>query len=139
METGVLIRTVSRGSTAASAKLKSGDLILSLAAKASKENVPAEADDLQDFDDLVERLKDFRPGDVVYLTVVRDFRRAALQLRMFRQLNVPPRNLPKPTQDKLKPGAENPNPGQLRDVPTYRPEVVEVELKGWRDLKTDDR
>ncbi|MCP4787895.1 MAG: hypothetical protein GY878_30635 [Fuerstiella sp.] len=107
-ESGVLIGTVSRGSTAASADLRFGDLILRLSAtapKTSKEDAPNAAADLTGFDDLVERLKEFRPGDVVYLTMVR--------------------------------GARRPNPGQPDAKPTYGPEVVKVTLKGWRDLKTN--
>ncbi|HIE97481.1 MAG TPA: PDZ domain-containing protein [Fuerstia sp.] len=121
---GVLIRTVSRGSTAASADLAAGDLILGLTAtplKTPKENASGAAHNLRDFDDLVERLKEYRPGDVVYVTVVRDFRRAVLQNRLFRQLNIPLR-------DNQKLPVETPKPDQ---------EVVEVTLKGWRDLKTD--
>ena len=136
---GVLIQTVSKGSTAASAELESGDLILRLSATApnpAKDSVPNAADDLQDFDDLVERLKEFRPGDVVYLTVVRDFRRAVLHSRLLRQLNIPPREAPRPGEDSLKPPLGTPKPNQPNAVPTYGPVVVEVKLKGWRDLKT---
>ena len=135
---GVLIGTVSRGSTAASAELDAGDLIVRLTATAprnSKDNAPDTADDLRDFDDLVERLKKFRPGDVVYVTVVRDFRMAALHDRLLRQLNVQPGELPNPGDLRLPLGT--PKPKQPKGVPAYDEEIVEVKLKGWRDLKTD--
>ena len=110
---GVLIQTVTKGSTAAAAKLQPGDLLLGLTARlpdAPKDSVPEASENLSDFDDLVERLKNFRPGDVVYLTVVRDFRMAALQGRLPRAIE-----------------------------PSDRQRVVEVTLKGWQDLETDGR
>jgi S1-C subfamily serine protease len=109
----VLIQTVTKGSTAAAAKLQPGDLLLGLTARlpdAPKDSVPEASDNLRDFDDLVERLKKFRPGDIVYLTVIRDFRLAALQGRL--------------------PRAIKPSGGE---------EVVEVKLKGWQELETDGR
>ena len=113
LERGVLIQTVTKGSTAAAAKLQPGDLLLGLTARlpdTPKDSVPEASENLRDFDNLVERLKEFRPGDVVYVTVIRDFRMAALQGRLPRAIN-----------------------------PSYGEEVVEVTLKGWQELETDGR
>jgi hypothetical protein len=139
LERGVLIQTVTRGSTAAAAKLQPGDLLLGLKARLPnppKDNVPQPSDNLRDFDELVERLKQFRPGDVVYLTVIRDFRMTAGPGRLLGRPNLLPR--PEPQPDDQEPDAEKPKSGEPdSNRGPHGEEIVEVTLKGWHELETD--
>lgn len=108
---GVLIKSVSRGGSADAAGLRERDFIVSIV-----EPVPdgisevekqkrLEAQKLQDFDDLVERLKKYREGDVIKLQVVRG---------LFGGNQFAPRV---PPQGQRGPA-----------------EIVDVKLKGWMDL-----
>ncbi|MDG2130511.1 MAG: PDZ domain-containing protein [Fuerstiella sp.] len=129
---GVLIQTVTKGSTAAAATLQPGDLILGLVARPAnnpKNSVPEPSGNLRDFDDLVERLKEYRPGDVVYLTVIRNFRMTALPGGLFGQRNIMPRAQPN-DQDRKNPDGTKPAHGE---------EVIEATLKGWQELETVGR
>ncbi len=74
---GVVIEGVTKGSSAADAKLQRMDRILAIVEPIA-EDLPAderrrleEKQNLRDFDDLVERLKKYRDGDVINLRVVR--------------------------------------------------------------------
>ena len=118
---GVLIGQVTAGSSAADAGLKPGNLIVAIlpknsepAAPANKEGelapeiVPGTAVDktlLRDFDDLVERLMEYREGDVMTVRV-----QTAGHVPGFDQL---------PGNDQLK---------------EANLEEVKVTMKGWQDL-----
>lgn len=81
---GVLIGQVTPGSSAAEAKLRAGDLIVAIEPKFTEpvsedkevpQIIPAETEDktlVRDFDDLVERLMDYREGDIMTVRIRRD-------------------------------------------------------------------
>lgn len=128
---GVLIDRVSPGSSAEAAGLRPGDLIIAIedpaGAKAGAEEgktpakpIPVEPDAaedlfnlekdktlLRDFDDLVDRLMDYRQGDVMTVRLIRGFR----PNRIF----------------------DVPNENEERQ-PGLRIEVVKIKMKGWEDL-----
>lgn len=111
----VLISYVSKGGAAFAAGLQTGDLIVAInnpdrekltdeeLAKAKK------AELLRDFDDLIERLKQYRAGDVIELRVIREF------------------------TSKVERGPD----GSLRPRRNIDlvEEVVPVTLKGWEELE----
>lgn len=109
---GVLIETITKGGSAADAGLLPGDLILEIVEPIPDElseeekRLRKEAQKLRDFDDLVERLKKYREGDVMRLRIIRGIG-AANQFGQF----------------------QNP-PLQIRPVE----KIVDVKLKGWDKL-----
>ena len=116
---GVLIDGVTKGSSAADAKLQRMDRILAIV-EPIPEDLPSderqkleEKQNLRDFDDLVERLKKYRDGDVIKLRVVR----AAGFLR--------PNSFGRPPEI----------PPQI-ELPV---EIVPVKLKGWEKLPVEPR
>lgn len=128
---GVLIDRVSPGSSAEAAGLLPGDLIIAIedpaAEKAKPEEdkqaakpIPVDPDAgedlfnlekdktlLRDFDDLVDRLMDYRQGDTMTVRVIRGFR--------------PNRIFGVPDRDEDRP-------------PGLQIEVVKIKMKGWEDL-----
>lgn len=115
---GVLISQVSGGSSAEAAGLKAGDLIVAMEKKrAAKQSESDESDVLEikpgsdktllrDFDDLVDRLMDYRVGDVMMAQVSRQ-----PQIRRFIE--------PQPID---------------QEFPQQETETIEIKLKGWEDL-----
>lgn len=115
VDDGVIVESVTRGSSAADAGLNSMDKILAILEPVPDGATPEERQKieqksrLRDFDDLVERLKQYRDGDVIRLKVVRG---AGYLTR---------RNVLGPIPDL---------PGQLQ----LKEETVDVTLKGWEKL-----
>ncbi|MCA9082667.1 MAG: PDZ domain-containing protein [Planctomycetaceae bacterium] len=73
---GVFIQTVTSGSSAEAAGIRPGDLILGVVneEKAEDGTVTRKVVPIQDFDDLVDRLKSYDKGDVMKLQIVGGFR-----------------------------------------------------------------
>ena len=139
--TGVMIDQVSRGSSAAEAGLKPGDVIVAIAEKfgsfpEQKPPPPSPNDDddddpddepgekpegsedrtlLRDFDDLVDRLMNYREGDIMTIRVVRGLDR--FQNHRFRQPLPPLPALAPPQQPTIK--------------------IIKVKMKGWVDMITE--
>lgn len=138
---GVSIQGVSKGGSAEKAGLEPGDFLLAMYGPGEKVQPmeydpdqwrtfrrpgeinpkdPAEtnnANRLVDFDQLVDRLKKYSPGDKVKLQLVKKFRSS----QMFR---------PFPQIPPVNPRGDDPNP----ENPTGKVIEVEVELIGWADL-----
>lgn len=110
---GVLIDAVTKGGSAEAAGLDRRDVLVSIVEPIPEELDPEEkekrlaAQKLRDFEDLVERLKKYRVGDVVKLRVIR-----AITVKD----QFGPRMIPG------HPGAE---------------QIVEVKLKGWHELPAE--
>ena len=129
---GVLIDRVSGGSSAAAAGLKAGDWIIAIDEKDEQKPAPNKQQDdpkpaeaappapdkppedktaLRDFDDLVDRLMDYREGDIMTLRVVRGFEYFSRN-RLFRR--------------------------DAQESPPPTVEVIKVRMKGWADLTTEE-
>jgi len=122
---GVMIMEVSEGSSAKDAGLKEGDLILAIDDPSQKSNdAKDEQEDsksdeerlddktlLRDFDDLVARLMDYKPGDVMTMRVIRNYP-SIRTLQLFGR----------PDLERF--------PRQPLKI-----ETIKVKLKGWEHLK----
>lgn len=115
---GVIIESVTKGSSAADAGLNSMDLLVSIVEPIPEDASPAEREEaekkaeLRDFDDLVERLKKYRDGDIIQLKVVR----GAGHL----------------TRNNFF----GPAPDLPQQIP-LKEEIVSVTLKGWEKLPVE--
>ncbi len=115
---GVRIFQVSRGSSAAEAKLQVGDVLIGMLNEPPADDVDPEdielneTQKLKDFDHLVERLKAYREGDKVWLIVRRG----------------PPIMI---NRGFIIPRGEPP----FRQGVAAKLEVIEVTLKGWDKLE----
>lgn len=117
---GVLIESVSKGSSAEAAGLSAGDLLLAIEEQNPKnagESLPGDKElgtsrtPLLDFQDLVAKLMAYDKDDVMKVRVIRNFRPYMLG-----------RNL----------GLDR---NEFENQP--KPEIVEIKLKGWEALGTE--
>lgn len=122
---GVMIESVSKGSSAEAAGLRAGDLLLAVEGEKPEDDDTAlpgdqelgtERTPLRDFQDLVTRLMDYDKDDIMQVRVIRNFQPYLLAGNI--RLRIP-------------------EDGQPELMKQPAPEIIEVKLKGWEALGTE--
>lgn len=122
---GVMIESVSKGSSAEAAGLRAGDLLLAIegdkledheASLPGDKELGTDRAPLRDFQDLVTKLMDYDKDDIMQMRVIRNFQPYLLARNI--RLRIP-------------------EDGQLELMKQPTPEIIDVKLKGWEALGTE--